>query len=82
MTPDQFLDHLKPVLRRRRQAYGEPQDHFEIVARRWTQTLGEQVTPQQVLLCLLDLKLARLIHDPGKTDSLAGYAALLEELRA
>jgi len=85
MNADQFLDHLKPVLRRRRQAYGEPEEHFEFVARRWSQILGAKVTPQQVLMCLLDVKVARLIHDPSNTDSLtdlAGYAALLEELRA
>ena len=37
----------------------------------------------QVVLCLLDLKLARLAHDPAHEDSavdVCGYAALLREL--
>jgi hypothetical protein len=36
-----------------------------------------------VVLCLLDLKLARLAHDPSHEDSVVdvcGYAALLREL--
>jgi hypothetical protein len=37
----------------------------------------------KVVLCLLDLKLARLAHDPTHEDSavdVCGYAALLREL--
>jgi Domain of unknown function (DUF6378) len=36
-----------------------------------------------VALCLIDLKLARLAHDPKHLDSIvdvAGYAAVLREL--
>jgi hypothetical protein len=50
---------------------------------RWSQTLDVPVTPAQVALCLIDLKLARLAHDPSHGDSLtdvAGYAACLEEI--
>ena len=49
----------------------------------WSSTLGREVTPAQVVLCLLDLKLARLAHDPTHEDSavdVCGYAALLREL--
>jgi len=41
------------------------------------------VTPAEVVLCLIDLKLARLGHDPKHQDSLldvAGYAAVLKEV--
>ena len=34
------------------------------IAARWSATLGREITPAQVVLCLLDLKLARLAHDP------------------
>ena len=53
------------------------------LAQRWSLTLGQPVTPAQVVLCLLDLKLTRLGHDPNHQDSicdLAGYAAILQEL--
>jgi len=41
------------------------------------------VTPEQVVLCLIDLKLARLAHNPKHEDSIldvAGYAAVLQEV--
>jgi len=53
------------------------------VARRWSLTIGTAVRPEVVLLCQLDLKLARLAHDPGHRDSivdLIGYCVLLDEL--
>jgi len=56
---------------------------FDHVAARWSQVLGTPVTPAQVALCLIDLKLARLAHDPAHLDSMvdiAGYAACLREV--
>jgi hypothetical protein len=46
-------------------------------------TLGTTVRPEQVVLCLLDLKVARLVHDPTHRDSLVdliGYSIVLHEL--
>jgi hypothetical protein len=54
-----------------------------VVARRWSITLGRPITPAEVVLCLIDLKLARLGHDPKHQDSIldiAGYAAVLQEV--
>ena len=56
---------------------------FEHVAKRWSLTLGTQVSPAQVVLCLVDLKVARLARDPKHLDSMvdvAGYAAVLREV--
>ncbi len=53
------------------------------IAARWSATLGREVTPAQVVLCLLDLKLARLVHDPAHEDSavdICGYTTLLREV--
>ena len=53
------------------------------IAARWSVTLGTPVTPATVALCLIDLKLARLAHDPAHDDSItdiAGYAAVLREV--
>ena len=53
------------------------------IAKRWSLTLGRPVTAAQVVLCLIDLKLARLGHDPKHQDWLVdviGYAALLPEV--
>ena len=49
-----------------------------------TATLSSRpITPAQVVLCMMDLKLARLRRDPGHQDSmvdLIGYAAVLHEV--
>jgi hypothetical protein len=57
---------------------------MKVLARRWSLTLGHRVTPAQVVLCLLDLKLTRLRRNPKHQDSirdLAGYVAILQELK-
>jgi hypothetical protein len=71
------------VVAQRRQAYGDSGPLMRAVAQRWSITLGRTVTPAQVVLCLIDLKLARLGHDPAHADSIldvAGYAAVLQEV--
>jgi hypothetical protein len=78
-----ILRDAAEVIAQRRQQYGPPAEHFEQVARRWSSTLGTAVRPEVVLLCLLDLKLVRLAHDPGHRDSLVdliGYSVLLHKL--
>lgn len=82
MTGEDLLQPAAATVRQRRRIYGEPVDLFERVAVRWSQHLGTRVTPVQVGLCLIDLKLARLAHDPRHLDSLldiAGYAACVQE---
>ena len=84
MSGDELLSHAAATVRDRRRTYGGPEELFERVALRWSQVLGTRVTAQQVGLCLIDLKLARLAHDLMHRDSLldiAGYAACLAEVR-
>ena len=67
----------------RRKTYGDPVAFFEGVARRWSITLGHTVTPAEAVLCMMDLKLARLAHNPCHHDialDLAGYAVVLAEV--
>ena len=71
------------VVAERRKIYGEPAAAMATLARRWSITLGRPITPAEVVLCLIDLKLARLGHDPKHQDSIvdvAGYAAVLHEV--
>jgi Domain of unknown function (DUF6378) len=78
-----LLEHAASLVTRRRREYGEPVEIFEAVAKRWSLTLGSRISPAQVVLCLIDLKLARLAHDPKHLDSqtdVAGYAAVLREV--
>jgi hypothetical protein len=83
MTSEQMLKRAADVVARRSKAYGDPVSSMATVAARWSLTLGQPVTPAQVALCLIDLKLARLAHDPAHLDSIldvAGYAAVLQEV--
>lgn len=78
-----LLREAAATIEARGSAYGPADRMFASVAVRWTQVIGTTVTPSQVALCLIDLKLVRLIHDPRHRDSqvdIAGYAALLREV--
>jgi hypothetical protein len=84
MTAERLLAEAAAVVRDRRHTYGQPLDLFERVAVRWSQVLRTKVTPAQVIVCLVDLKVARLSHDPRHLDSIidiAGYAACLAEVQ-
>ena len=83
MNAIKTLDDAVCVVTQRNAAYGDPVASFEIIAARWSLTLGQTITPTQVALCMIDLKLARLGHDPTHRDSVIdviGYAALLPEV--
>ena len=83
MTGEMLLGQAAAVVANRRETYGDPAASMSAIARRWSITLGRPITPAQVALCLIDLKLARLAHDPAHLDSMidiAGYAAVLGEV--
>jgi hypothetical protein len=83
MNGPELLEHAAGLVNRRRREYGEPVDLFEHIATRWSLTLGTKVNSAQVVLCLIDLKIARLARDPKHFDSqvdVAGYAAVLREV--
>ena len=85
MTSWSILGHTAKVLEERREDYGDAADQFKAIAARWSITLDMPVTPAQVALCMIDLKLARLGYDPGHVDSVVdviGYAVLLREIRS
>lgn len=78
-----LLEKAAAVLEERGHAYGAADPAFEAIAARWTLTLGRPVSAAQVVLCMIDLKLVRLAHDPDHEDSLIdvmGYAALFPEV--
>ena len=78
-----LLQHALTIVDERGQSYGDATKLFNQIARRWSLTLGVEISPEQVVLCMLDLKLARLSNDPTHTDSMvdvAGYAAVLAEV--
>lgn len=83
MNGEMLLKQAAAIVGNRRETYGEPSASMSAIAKRWSVTLNQPITPAQVALCLIDLKLARLAHDPGHLDSMidvAGYAAVLKEV--
>ena len=82
MTGEQMLHHVAAILAERSAAYGDAATSMAAIAARWSITLGHPVTPAQVVLCLIDLKLTRLQHNPKHQEvcDLAGYAAVLQEV--
>ena len=78
-----ILEDVARIISERRVTYGDPATSMATVAARWSVTLGRSVTPAEVMLCMIDLKLARLAPDPTHRDSVVdviGYAALLPEV--
>lgn len=50
----------------RQEAYGHPFDNFGRAGRMWGAILGiADVTPEQVALCMVALKMSRECHQPG-----------------
>jgi hypothetical protein len=83
MKAEQLLEHAADIVTRRRREYGEPADLFTDIAKRWSLILGVEVSPPQAVLCMIDVKLARLARDSKHFDSqadVAGYAACLREV--
>ncbi|WP_336818965.1 DUF6378 domain-containing protein [Gordonia sp. MMO-8] len=67
----------------RQQNYGDAATNLGRIAAMWSTILGEQVEPHQSALCMVALKLARLIETPDHRDSYVdacGYLALAAEL--
>ena len=83
MKGERLLQHALNIFETRRAEYGEANVLFHEIAKRWSLTLGKEIRPAEVVLCLLELKLARLTQDNAHQDSItdiAGYAAVLAEI--
>ncbi len=62
----------------RGEVYGTPYDNFSRIAALWEPLLAVSVTPRQVALCMIAVKMARLVNSESHEDSwidMAGYAA-------
>ena len=62
----------------RGESYGDVRQNHQRIADLWSVVLGRTVTPEQVVLCMTCLKVARLIETPDHEDSwvdIAGYGA-------
>ena len=79
-----LLQDVQQIIQERQQHYGSPAANFAEIAKRWSLTIKTPVTSAQVALCMIDLKMSRLAHNPSHQDSLldiVGYAACLSEIQ-
>lgn len=68
----------------RRDEYGHPFVDFSNISKLWSIILSTDITPEQVGLCMIALKMARLFHNPSHRDSkvdIAGYANCLDMIQ-
>lgn len=83
-TRANILDTAKQAVTQDRQAtHGKPEDTFGALAKVWSARLGQEVTPAQVCIMLVDLKTCRAWGNPCHADNwvdMAGYAACGGEL--
>ena len=67
----------------RAKEYGPARKNHERIAQIWSIILEQEITTEQVVACMVGLKLARLSEDITKDDSwvdIIGYAALGGEI--
>jgi hypothetical protein len=67
----------------RQQTHGAARENHERIAALWSPILGVEVTPQQAALCMIQVKVSRLLNTPDHRDSvvdIAGYASVYAEI--
>lgn len=78
-----LLEAHKLVHGDRQKTYGHPLDNWTDIAERWGRRIGEKLTAEQAILCMIDLKLARqdFMHNDDNIRDIAGYCEVLSLVR-
>lgn len=83
MNRFELLTAAADIVADRGKAYGTIWENHERIAIIWTAILGVEITPEQVVACMIGTKLARIAQTQDHMDSwidIAGYAACGSEL--
>jgi hypothetical protein len=83
IDPTLATDAIRLVTGDRQAAYAHPKVNFQRIADLWSPILGITVTPEQVALCSVQIKIAREIH-AHKADNIIdaiGYLLCLDACR-
>lgn len=78
-----LLEEIQVTLNDRGKIYGSSRSNHERISELWTGYLGDYISPMQVSMCMLLVKVSRLTETPNHQDSikdLIGYAAIYNEL--
>jgi|TARA_X000001382_G_scaffold130935_3_gene127979 hypothetical protein len=83
MTRDEILrEAMRLINNDRAKDYGDAYINHDRIAKLWSVIIDKEITVKDVMMCMLCVKLARLIH-ADKADSwvdICGYAGLGGEL--
>ena len=77
------LEAAISAVEKRGESYGDVLENHKRIASLWSVVLGQRVTPEQVVLCMTCVKVARLMETPDHEDSwvdIAGYGACGAEI--
>lgn len=80
MSKQTILDEAAEILNTsKREAYGSVHESFTKLAKMWSLILGAPVTPADVCLCMIGLKITREVncHQRDNLVDLCGYSQLL-----
>ena len=78
-----LLAEIQVTLNERGSIYGSSRTNHERISELWTGYLGDYISPMQVSMCMLLVKVSRLTETPNHEDSikdLIGYATIYNEL--
>ena len=78
------LKDINKIYTDREKQYGSPCESFVEIAKLWSVVMGIEVTPKQVALCMIQLKVYREVNS-HKRDNILDvmvYCIALEELTA
>jgi hypothetical protein len=85
MKPGEMLDTAKGMVNGPRdEHYGHPRDNFQRIADLWSVVFKREVTIEEVAMCMVLLKVARLINRQDHVDSwldIAGYVGAYDLTR-
>ena len=80
---NELLEEVKGTLHERGSVYGSSRTNHERISELWSGYFGDYISPMQVSMCMLLVKVSRLTETPNHKDSikdLIGYAAIYNEL--
>jgi hypothetical protein len=83
IDPTLATDAIHVVNGPRQRDYAHPRVNFQRIADLWSPVLGITVTPEQVALCMIQVKVAREInrHTRDNLVDICGYVMTLDACR-
>lgn len=83
MNTVEFFRGVVSVLVERQKSYAPPKRNFERIAKIWSVILGIEVTPEQVGLCMIGVKITREMnaHDIDNLADICGYADCIRDIK-